>query len=130
MKNTLLILLFLITKFFAMANAYGADNCVKLKLEFKKLSDQTIEKIESLKKCAKPAAKYRLKACVQRKEEGSKGLNCSRKLIEMIKNNERGNCVKKFDTIDTLFKKFQGSITNYESCLKINFKNLYSSETH
>ena len=120
MKNTLLILLFLITKFFAMANAYGADNCVKLKLEFKKLSYQTIEKIESLKKCTKPAAKYRLKACVQRKQEGSKDLNCSRKVTEMFKSNEGANCGKEFGTIDSLLKKFQSSFTNYESCLQIN----------
>jgi len=106
-----------VVSFLDIGNAYGKNNCSKLELALKNKGTEVLEKIESLKKCAKPAAKYRLKACIQRKQEGSKGFNCSSELIEIIESKKRKNCSMKFDKISFLFKQLEGLTKGYEVCL-------------
>jgi len=116
MKRKYLILVFLSAYFLTTSNIYGDNNCSRLILESKKKSDQVLKKIELLRKCAKPAVKYRLKACIQRKQEGSKGFECSDELIKKIKQKE--NCGMKFVKIEALFKQLKFLILEQESCLK------------
>ena len=83
----------------------------KTRIKLKNKGHQVLKKIDLLKKCAKPSVKYRLKACIQRKQEGSKGFDCPPELIETNKSKERENCSINFDKIKILLRQFEDLTT-------------------
>jgi hypothetical protein len=55
--------------------------------------------IKSLGTCIKPASKYRLKSCIKRKQEGSKGFNCLPELSRSLNSNKKAGYEVRFHEI-------------------------------
>ena len=82
-----------------IGNIYATDKCSTLKVYFKNQTDQILKNIDSLKTCIKPASKYRLKSCIKRKQEGSKGFNCLPELSRSLNSNKKAGCEVRFHEI-------------------------------
>ena len=61
--------------------------------------DIIFKNIKSLGTCIKPASKYRLKSCIKRKQEGSKGFNCLSELSRSLNSNKKAGCEVRFHEI-------------------------------
>ena len=74
---------------FIFKNAFANDNCSPAEINFNNQIYKIFQNIKSLENCIKPASKYRLKSCVKRKQEGSKGINCFPELSKALNSNNK-----------------------------------------
>ena len=103
-------------------NVYATDKCLKLKGNFNKQTDKILKNINSLKTCIKPASKYRLKSCIKRKQEGSKGFNCLPELAKAFNLNEKSGCEIKFNEINRLLQHLVILDEKNNFCLELGNK--------
>ena len=80
-------------------NVYAIDKCTTVEKNFNNQIDKIFRNIKSLETCIKPASKYRLKSCVKRKQEGSKGFNCLPELSKSLNSNKKNDCDVRFHDI-------------------------------
>ena len=80
-------------------NVYAIDKCTTVEKKFNNQIDKIFRNIKSLETCIKPASKYRLKSCVKRKQEGSKGFNCLPELSKSLNSNKKNDCEVRFHDI-------------------------------
>ena len=80
-------------------NAFAIDNCSTAEINFNNQIYKIFKNIKSLDNCIKPASKYRLKSCIKRKQEGSKGFNCLPELSKSINSNKKMDCEVRFNDI-------------------------------
>ena len=80
-------------------NVYAIDKCTTVEKNFNNQIDKIFRNIKSLETCIKPASKYRLKSCVKRKQEGSKGFNCLPELSKSLNSNKKNDCKVRFHDI-------------------------------
>ena len=80
-------------------NAFAIDNCSTVEKNFNKQIYQIFKNIKSSENCIKPASKYRLKSCIKRKQEGSKGFNCLSELSRSLNSNKKAGCEVRFHEI-------------------------------
>ena len=89
-------------------NIYAIDKCTTIEKNFNNQIDEIFRNIQLLETCIKPASKYRLKSCVKRKQEGSKGFNCFPELSKTLSSNKRKEC-------DVGFRDIKRSLQNLPS---------------
>ena len=89
-------------------NIYAIDKCTTIEKNFNNQIDEIFRNIQLLETCIKPASKYRLKSCVKRKQEGSKGFNCFPELSKSLSSNKRKEC-------DVGFRDIKRSLQNLAS---------------
>ena len=97
----LLSLTFLL--FFGILNiksVFAIDKCITVEKNFNNHIDIIFKNIKSLENCIKPASKYRLKSCIKRKQEGSKGFNCLPELSKSINSNKKMDCKVRLHEIE------------------------------
>ena len=97
--------------FFGILNiksVFAIDKCTTVEKNFNNHIDIIFKNIKSLENCIKPASKYRLKSCVKRKQEGSKGFNCFPELSKSLSSNKRKEC-------DVGFRDIKRSLQNLAS---------------
>ena len=103
MKTPVKLLLSLTFLFFLgilnIKSVFAIDKCTTLEKNFNNQIDLISENIKSLGNCIKSASKYRLKFCVKRKQEGSKGFNCLPELSKSINSNKKMDCEVRFNDI-------------------------------
>ena len=103
MKTPLIFLLSLtFLLFFGILNiksVFAIDKCTTVEKNFNNHIDIIFKNIKSLENCIKPASKYRLKSCIKRKQEGSKGFNCLPELSKSINSNKKMDCEVRFNDI-------------------------------
>jgi hypothetical protein len=73
-------------------SVFAIDKCTTVEKNFNNHIDIIFKNIKSLENCIKPASKYRLKSCIKRKQEGSKGFNCLPELSKSINSNKKMDC--------------------------------------
>ena len=84
---------------FNIQSAFAADKCITIKKKLNNHIDIIFKNIKSLGTCIKPASKYRLKSCIKRKQEGSKGFNCLPELSRSLNSNKKAGCKVRFHEI-------------------------------
>ena len=80
-------------------SVFAIDKCTTVEKNFNNHIDIIFKNIKSLENCIKPASKYRLKSCIKRKQEGSKGFNCLPELSKSINSNKKMDCEVRFNDI-------------------------------
>ena len=80
-------------------SVFAIDKCTTVEKNFNNHIDIIFKNIKSLENCIKPASKYRLKSCIKRKQEGSKGFNCLPELSKLINSNKKMDCEVRFNDI-------------------------------
>ena len=80
-------------------NGFSINNCSTAEINFNNQFYKIYKNINSLEKCIKPASKYRLKSCIKRKQEGSKGFNCLSELSRSLNSNKKAGCEVRFHEI-------------------------------
>ena len=80
-------------------SVFAIDKCTTVEKNFNNHFDIILKNIKSLENCIKPASKYRLKSCIKRKQEGSKGFNCLPELSNSINSNKKMDCEVRFNDI-------------------------------
>ena len=96
------ICLFLIETFI-IQSAFAADKCITVEKKLNNQIDIIFKNIKSLGTCIKPASKYRLKTCIKRKQEGSKGFNCLPELSRSLNSNKKAGCEVRSHEIKSSF---------------------------
>ena len=81
---------------------FAIDKCTTVEKNFNNHIDIIFKNIKSLENCIKPASKYRLKSCIKRKQEGSKGFNCLPELSKSINSNKKMDCKVRLHEIERL----------------------------
>tara|TARA_B100001123_G_C14987689_1_gene898254 strand:+ start:110 stop:505 length:396 start_codon:yes stop_codon:yes gene_type:complete len=114
-----LILFIILFGIVVIQNVYAKNKCANLKVNFNNQFVTIFKNINSLKTCIKPASKYRLKSCIKRKQEGSKGFNCLPELTKALNSNPKKNCKSKFENINRLLLHLVTLDHEYDFCLKI-----------
>ena len=84
---------------FNIQSAFAADKCITVEKKINNQIDIIFKNIKSLGTCIKPASQYRLKSCIKRKQEGSKGFNCLPELSKSINSNKKMDCEVRFNDI-------------------------------
>ena len=102
---------------------YAEDKCTILNVNFNNQINKILKNINSLKTCMKPASKYRLKSCVKRKQEGSKGFNCLSELASALNSNKKNACETKFKKIKLSLQNLGTLDEGHEFCLKLEKNN-------
>ena len=82
------ILFIMLLSVVVIKNVYATDKCSAPIVKLNKQTDIILNNINSLKSCIKPASKYRLKTCIKRKQEGSKGFNCLSEVTQALNFNK------------------------------------------
>jgi len=88
-----------------IGNGYATDTCSILKVNFKNQTHKILKNINSLKTCIKPASNYRLKSCIKRKQERSKGFNCLPELTTALNSNKKNDCGVRLNEIKRSLQK-------------------------
>ena len=99
-------------------NAFAIDNCSTAEINFNNQFYKIYKNINSLEKCIKPASKYRLKSCIKRKQEGSKGINCFSELSKALISNKKKDCEARFHNIKRSLQKLASLDKNNPICQK------------
>jgi hypothetical protein len=81
-------------------SVFAIDKCTTVEKNFNNHIDIIFKNIKSLENCIKPASKYRLKSCIKRKQEGSKGFNCLPELSKSINSNKKMDCKVRLHEIE------------------------------
>ncbi len=100
-------------------NIYAIDKCSTLKINFKNQTDKILKNINSIKTCIKPASKYRLKSCIKRKQEGSKGFNCLPELTKALNSNKKNDCEAKLNHIKRSLQQLMGLDKDHDCGFKL-----------
>ena len=100
-------------------NIYAIDKCSTLKGNFKNQTDKILKNINSLKTCIKPASKYRIKSCVKRKREGSKGVNCLAELTKALNSNKKNGCEARLNDIKRSLQQLGGLYEDHDCGFKL-----------
>jgi hypothetical protein len=103
-------------------NVYAIDTCTTVEKNFNKQIDKIFKNIKSLETCIKPASKYRLKSCIKRKEEGSKGFNCLPELSKALNSNKKKDCEVRLHDIKRSFQNLASLDGDNTSCQKLENK--------
>mgnify|MGYP001279969564 CR=1 FL=1 len=103
-------------------NAFAIDNCSSAEINFNNQIYIIFKNIKSLDNCIKPASKYRLKSCIKRKQEGSKGVNCFPELSKAFNSNKKKDCKVRFHNMERLLKNLVSLEENNPICQKIEEK--------
>ena len=107
---------------FIFQNAFAIDNCSTAETNFNKQIYKIFKNIKSSENCIKPASKYRLKSCIKRKQEGSKGINCFPELSKALNSNKKKDCEVRFHKIKRSLQKLVSLDENHPTCHKIETK--------
>ena len=99
-------------------NIYAIDKCTTIEKNFNNQIDEIFRNIQLLETCIKPASKYRLKSCVKRKQEGSKGFNCFPELSKSLSSNNRKECDVGFRDIKRLLQNLASLDEDNAICRK------------
>ena len=91
---------------FNIQSAFAADKCITIEKKLNNQIDIIFKNIKSLGNCIKPASKYRLKSCIKRKQEGSKGFNCLPELSRSLNSNKKAGCEVRFHEIKRSLHNF------------------------
>jgi hypothetical protein len=81
--------------------------------------DIILKNIKSLENCIKPASKYRLKSCIKREQEGSKGFNYFPELSKLINSNKKTDCKVRFNDIKRSLQNLASLDEGNASCQKL-----------
>ena len=100
-------------------NIYAIDKCSTLKVNFKHQTDKILKNINSSKSCIKPTSRYRLKSCIKRKQEGSKGFNCLPELTKTLSSNKKNDCEARLNDIKRSLQQLVGLYKNHDCGLKL-----------
>ena len=100
-------------------NIYAIDKCSTLKANFKNQTDKILKNINSLKTCIKPASKYRIKSCVKRKREGSKGVNCLPELTKALNSNKKNGCEARLNDIKRSLQQLVSLYEDHDCSFKL-----------
>ena len=100
-------------------NIYAIDKCSTLKANFKNQTDKILKNINSLKTCIKPASKYRLKSCITRRQEGSKGFNCLPELTKTLNSNKKNDCEVRLNDIKRSLQQLVGLDGDHDCGFKL-----------
>ncbi len=103
-------------------NGYAIDKCKTLKVDFNNQIKNIFKNINLLKTCIKPASKYRLKSCIKRKQEGSKGFNCIPELTTALNFNKKNGCEFSFNKIKLLLQQLASLEEDNDFCFKLGKK--------
>ena len=107
---------------FIFKNAFAIDNCATTEIKFNNQIVKIIKNINYLENCIKPASKYRLKSCIKRKQEGSKGVNCFPELSKALNSNNKKDCEARFHNIKRSLQKLASLDKNNPICQKLEKK--------
>ena len=107
---------------FNIQSAFAADKCITIKKKLNNHIDIIFKNIKSLGTCIKPASKYRLKSCVKRKQEGSKGVNCFPELSKAFNSNKKKDCKVRLHKMQRSLKNLASLEENNPICQKIEKK--------
>ena len=116
------ILFIMLLSVVAIKNVYATNKCSALIVKLNKQTDIILNNINSLKTCIKPASKYRLKTCIKRKQEGSKGFNCLSEVTHALNFNKNVDCKVKLNNINRLLVHLVTLEENHDFCLKLEKK--------
>ena len=97
-------------------NGFAIDNCSTAEISFNNQIYKIFKNIKSLDNCIKPASKYRLKSCIKRKREGSKGVNCFPELSKALNSNKKKECEGRFHNIKRSLQKLASLDANHPTC--------------
>ena len=100
-------------------NGFANNNCSTAEINFNNQFYKIYKNINSLEKCIKPASKYRLKSCIKRKQEGSKGVNCFPELSKALNSNKQKDCEVPFHNIKRSLQKLASLDANHPTCHKL-----------
>tara|TARA_Y100001960_G_C14670929_1_gene825938 strand:+ start:188 stop:526 length:339 start_codon:yes stop_codon:yes gene_type:complete len=100
-------------------NIYAIDKCTTLKVNFKNQTDKILKNINSLKTCIKPASKYRLKSCIKRRKQGSKGFNCLPELTKAFNSNKKNDCKARLNDIKRSLQQLVGLDGDHDCGFKL-----------
>tara|TARA_B100000686_G_scaffold274456_1_gene292519 strand:- start:12 stop:350 length:339 start_codon:yes stop_codon:yes gene_type:complete len=103
-------------------DVYAMDNCSNIEKNFSNKIYEILKNIKSLENCIKPASKYRLKSCIKRKQEGSRGVNCFPELSKALNSNKKKDCEVRFHDIKRSLKKLASLDQNNPICQKLEKK--------
>ena len=103
-------------------NGFAIDNCSTAEINFNNQIYKIFKNINSLEKCIKPASKYRLKSCIKRKQEGSKGVNCFPELSKALNSNKKKDCEVLFLNIKRSLQELVSLDENNPICHKFEKK--------
>ena len=103
-------------------NVYAIDNCSTIEGNFASQIDRIFKKIKSLENCIKPASNYRLKSCIKRKQEGSKGFNCLPELSKALNSNKKKGCEVRFHEIKRSLQKLVSLDEDNTNCQELENK--------
>ena len=118
--NKIILNLFtLLLNVFILKNAFAIDNCSTAEINFNKQIYKIFKNIKSLDNCIKPASKYRLKSCLKRKQEGSKGVNCFPELSKILNSNKKKDCEVRFHDMERSLKNLASLEENNPICQKL-----------
>jgi len=100
-------------------NIYAIDKCSTLNGNFKNQTGKILKNINSLKTCIKPASKYRLKSCIKRKQEGSKGINCLTELTKALNSNKKNGCEARLNDIKRSLQQLVSLYEDHDCSFKL-----------
>ena len=103
-------------------NLYAIDKCSTIDINFNNQIEDIFKNIRSVETCIKPASKYRLKTCIQRKREGSKGFNCLPELTKALNSNKKNDCQVILKKIKSLIQSLAILDEYKDSCSKLENK--------
>ena len=113
------ILFIILLPVVVIKNVYATDKCSALIVKLNKQTEIILNNINSIKTCIKPASKYRLKTCIKRKQEGSKGFNCLSEVTQAFNFNKTIDCEVKLKNINRLLVHLVALEENHDFCLKL-----------
>tara|TARA_Y100001960_G_scaffold128179_1_gene136486 strand:+ start:104 stop:442 length:339 start_codon:yes stop_codon:yes gene_type:complete len=112
----------MLSVFLIVKDAYGIDKCARIQKTLNYQILQIFKKIKSLEDCIKPASRYRLKSCIKRKQEGSKGFNCFPELSKAFNSNKKKDCKIRLHKMERSLKNLASLEENNPICQKIEKK--------
>ncbi len=106
----------MLSVFLIVKDAYGIDKCARIQKTLNYQIIQIFQKIKSLEDCIKPASRYRLKSCIKRKQEGSKGFNCLPELSKVLNSNKKKDCKIRLHNIKSSLQNLASLDTDNTMC--------------
>ena len=103
-------------------DVYGLDKCANIEKNVNNQINTIFKNIKSLKDCIKPASRYRLKSCIKRKKEGSKGVTCFPELSKALNSNKKNDCEVRFYEMERSLKNLASLEENNPICQKLEKK--------
>ncbi len=121
MRTIICVFLFLLIKLTPI-NVYAKDKCTTVQKNFDSQVDKIFKNIKPLETCIKPVSKYRLKSCIKRKQEGSKGFNCLPELSKAFNSNKKNGCEVRLHDIKRSLQRLSLLEEDIAICQKLENK--------